>query len=326
MDSAVTDSVLTGSGSLPPQVFAVTGATGYLGSRLARRLHQRGHTVVVLKRSRSNVARIADILPDLRSYDVDVQPVDAIFEKQRYSCLLHCATDYGRTTGSRPSVIDANLVLPLRLLDAAIRHGTPFFVNTDTVLDTRVSDYSLSKRQFREYLAKASASICGINVAIEHFYGPADDASKFVGGMVRRLLAGDARIGLTPGAQLRDFVYIDDVVAAFEKILEHNITSPQPAVSGPVAGDALRCYEVGSGSTVSIREFMTTLCRLAGREHGVLEFGAIQYRENEVMHSQARVAPLLSLGWKPQVGLEEGLWRTLVDEQLRMRSARQCAI
>jgi nucleoside-diphosphate-sugar epimerase len=307
-----------------PRTFAITGATGYLGSHLTRRLHQRGDKVVVLKRSGSNIARIADILPELSSYDLDVQPLDAIFEEQQFTCILHCATNYGRKAVSRTSIIEANLVLPLRVLEAAIQHGTPFFVNTDTVLDKRVSAYSLSKRQFRDWLTTLSASICGINVAIEHFYGPADDTTKFVGEMVHRLLEGDSRIALTPGEQLRDFIYIDDVVDAFATILEHTVTTLPASGLQETSADSLLCYEIGSGQPVSIREFMTTLRRLARREHVALEFGVIPYRDNEVMYSQARIGPLLALGWKPRVNLEEGLRRTIASEQLQLRSEHSC--
>lgn len=306
------------------QTFAITGATGYLGSHLTRRLHQCGHRVVVLKRSRSNVARIADILPDLASYDIDVQPFDAVFKDQRIACILHCATDYGRKDVSRASIIEANLVLPLRLLETAIQHGTPFFVNTDTVLDKRVSAYSLSKRQFRDWLATLSTAIHGINVALEHFYGPGDDATKFVGEMVRRLLAGEPRIALTRGEQQRDFVYIDDVVDAFALILEHHVKPLPPAGPSEPSTASLACYEIGSGQAVSIREFMTVLRRLAGQLHVALDFGAIPYRDNEVMYSQARIAPLLSLGWKPRVSLEDGLRRTVASEQSRIRSEYRC--
>lgn len=301
------------------QTFAITGATGFLGSHLARRLHQCGHKIVVLKRTRSNVSRIADFLPGLVSYDIDVQPFDTVFEEQRITCILHCATDYGRKDVSRASIIDANLVLPLRLLEAAIQHGTPYFVNTDTVLDKRVSAYSLSKRQFREWLATLSTSIHGINIALEHFYGPGDDATKFVGEMIRRLLAGDARIALTPGEQQRDFVYIDDVVDAFTMILAHHVNPLLPAGPSEPSRDALRCYEIGSGQPVSIREFMTTLRRLAGQDHVALDFGAIPYRENEVMYSQAMISPLMALGWKPRISLEEGLRRTVASEHTRIR-------
>lgn len=320
-----TDSSITARRLLQPQTFAITGATGYLGSHLARRLHQLGHKVVILKRARSNIKRIADIVQDLTSYDIDAQGLGAVFEGQEYTCILHCATDYGRKDVSLASIIDTNVIFPLRLLEAAIQHNTPFFVNADTALNTQVSAYALSKGHFRDWFARHSSSICGINIAIEQVYGPGDDATKFIGKMVRQLLTGESCIALTLGEQRRDFVYVDDVVDAFMTILQHHIVA-LPLGDGPrkASMGSLSCYEVGAGEPVSIRDVMTTLCRLTGRQEDALKFGAIPYRDYEVMYSQPQMAPLLALGWRPQVALEDGLRRVVVSEQIRIQRGHQC--
>lgn len=298
------------------QTFAITGATGYLGSRLARRLHEAGHRVIVLKRSTSDVRRIADLLPLLSSFDIDREPLDTPFANYSCTCVLHCATDYGRKSVSSASIIEANLLLPLRLLETAVEHGTPFFVNTDTVLDKRINDYSLSKRQFREWLEALAGSIQGINIALEHFYGPGDDRTKFVGEMVARMLRGDRSISLTPGEQLRDFIHIDDVVDAFMCILAHHVATRSSTPSQTSSPGSVINYEVGSGQPISIRRFMTLLHQIAARADVSLDFGAIPYRPNEVMHSRAQVAPLMKLGWMPRVSLEDGLRQTIAHEKM----------
>jgi nucleoside-diphosphate-sugar epimerase len=278
--------------------------------------------VVLLKRSVSNTRRIADLLPELATYDVDRQPLSLAFEHHAIDCLLHCATDYGRKATSTNSIIEANLRLPLALLELAVEHAVPSFVNTDTLLNKRVNFYSLSKRQFREWLSEFSTSILAINVAIEHFFGPGDDQTKFVSAMIDRMLRGDRSIDLTAGEQLRDFIFIDDVVEAFVRLIEHHVVQRAPAMSD--GRNRLLHYEVGSGRPVSIREFMSLLRDLSERTDLSLNFGALPYRQNETMHSVADIAPLRTLGWSPQTELEEGLRRTLEAEKRQREGKRLC--
>ena len=148
----------------PHLTICITGGTGYLGCRLIRSLMTQGHRVVLLKRSFSNTSRLTSLLSSITAYDVDIQPLDMVFRQHAIDCVLHCATDYGRKDSPRSSIIEANLLLPLRLLEQATEHGVRAFINTDTLLDKRVNAYSLSKRQFREWLETFSSHIDAINV------------------------------------------------------------------------------------------------------------------------------------------------------------------
>jgi len=65
-------------------------------------------------------------------------------------------------------------------------------------------------------------------------------------------------------------------------------------------------FDVGSGHAVSIRKFVEAVHRItASKTH--LAFGALPYREGEVMLSEANIDPLLELGWTCLIGLDEGL-------------------
>jgi predicted glycosyltransferase involved in capsule biosynthesis len=70
--------------------------------------------------------------------------------------------------------------MPLQLLELGKKTRVNCFINTDTILDKRVSYYSLSKNQFREWLELYAKEMICLNVALEHFYGPYDDNTKFV--------------------------------------------------------------------------------------------------------------------------------------------------
>lgn len=279
----------------------VTGATGYLGSHLTRRLRSAGHRLIVAKRSTSRIDRIADILPELETFDLDRGDLSALFARERLDLVLHCATDYGRKQLPPSRIIEANLVLPLRLLELSVESGVRTFVNTDTILDKRVSHYSLSKRQFSEWLSAFSVKMTGLNVSLEHFYGPGDDDTKFVSRMVSDIVAGVARIALTPGEQKRDFIYIDDVADAFMRLIHH----------ADALGAGFHRFEVGSGRAIPIKELVTLIARLAGNATTRLDFGAVPYRDQEIMESRVDIAPLKKLGWAPRVALDDGIRRTI---------------
>lgn len=287
----------------------MTGATGFLGSALLTRLLDipGKHEVTILKRSFSDTRRIAAALPLVRSFDLDRQPLEEAFRDQQYDCVLHCATNYGRQEGeaARSNMIETNLLLPLRLLELGASHGIRHFVNTDTLLDKRVSPYALSKRQFREWLKHFAELIGTTTVSIEHFYGPDDDPKKFVAYIVQSMLAQAPSLALTPGEQLRDFIFIDDVVSAFEHILD--------ALQGQRTGYVE--YEVGTGNTISIRDFVSLAKQICGNQTTVLDFGAVAYRPNEPMTVKVDTSRLAATGWQPRIGVEEGLRRTFEFEK-----------
>lgn len=283
-----------------------TGGTGYLGSRLLRALvHGPYQRVTVLVRKTSHLGRIADLLSFVDCVEVEECRFPELIETRGIDTIVHCATSYGRNSVPRPDIVDANLVLPLRLLEAASRvsHRVSF-INTDTMLDKRISVYSMSKKQFRDWLEVYSDSGACINVALEHFFGPGDDPSKFVTFVVQALLRGDARIALTAGHQQRDFVYIDDVVDAFLRILEF----ARGAKSGFFE------FQIGRGNPMSIREFVGHAKRLCGNTTTVLDFGALPDRPNEVLCVDVDTDRIRELGWVPAFDIEHGL-RCMIEKE-----------
>ncbi len=288
-----------------PRTILLTGSTGFLGSNLLRALVNSDYLVIILKRSGSDTSRIDQIKDRVLSFDCDLITLESIFAAHSIDIIIHCATNYGRGEKEPCVLLEANLFLPLTLLELGRRNGVRCFINTDTILDKRVSWYSLSKCQFKEWLKLYATSMTCINVALEHFYGPCDDRTKFVTFIIRNLMENVERIPLTPGVQKRDFIYIDDVVEAFSRIIGQSLS----------LGCGYFSYEIGSGQAVRIKDFVAQVKSIVGESSTILEFGALPYREHEVMESHVDTRAIRELGWEPAISLEEGLRRTIAAER-----------
>lgn len=283
----------------------VTGATGFLGSHLLKALLHDGHEVAILKRSFSNTWRIKDIVGQLISYDLDKCKLDEPFKRQgNFDAVIHTATSYGRKEETIREIATINTLFPLELLETASSFQTPIFINTDTVLNKCLNAYSLSKKHFMEWgkYYAFQRNVQFVNIKLEHIYGPKDDTSKFTTFIIKSCLDNVPEINLTLGEQKRDFIYIDDAVDAYIRILRRNNL------------ERFQDYELGSGKTVSIREFVETVHQMA-HSRTVLNFGAIPYREEETMESKADIKALMKIGWMPQFGLSDGIKACLADEE-----------
>ena len=286
----------------------ITGGTGYLGSHLVKDCIAGGHRVAILKRRASPLVRLHGYESRISMFDLDQGGLgDALRADGGVDAIIHTATAYGRRGENWREVFATNTDLPLRVLSAAIDQGVKLFINTDTVLDPFVNPYALSKTQFREWgqLLARDGATCFVNLRLEHFFGPKDDPTKFTTHVIRSCIENRPRLELTVGEQIRDFIYIDDVVSAYRAVLDKHLF----ACSGYLH------YDVGSGVAVSIRSFVETIHRLS-TSTTILDFGAVPYRENEAMYSQADTAALRSLGWMCVTMLDDGIRKTIEGESV----------
>jgi nucleoside-diphosphate-sugar epimerase len=280
----------------------VTGATGFLGSHLVRALVSAGSEVFILTRSTSNRARIADLMERLRAYEASDEGIEALFaEHAPFDAVLHTATAYDRNGEPFRNILDANVRYPLKLMECAAKTGTAVYINTDTFSSGSLDilpGYHLTKKQFTEWgkMMAETGRIRFLNVKLEHLYGPNDNPDKFVSYVIRSLLADIPELALTPGQQKRDFIYVDDAVAAYLTLL-HRL----PEIESPY-----REYSLGTGTATSIRAFVERAHAVTCSKT-VLRFGALPYRAGEIMFSQGRPEALQALGWSHRIGLEEGI-------------------
>lgn len=290
----------------------VTGATGFLGSRLTRAFVNSGVDVVVLKRQASQLDRLSDLVGRLEFHTISNEGIAAAFcDTKRCDAVIHAATCYGRGSESWSDLNEANVSFPLRLLEKSLEHEVGIFLNIDTALEANVSAYALSKRQFVDWgwmAAMNNDSFRFINARLEHIYGPGDDRGKFVTALIHQCLANTKQIPLTEGMQKRDFIHVDDVVSGVTHLL-------QAAHKGQISVGPSE-FDIGSECTITIRAFAELVHKLCD-SHASLAFGVVPYRTNECMESVPNTQPLKSLGWTSRIALEEGLMNTINMERHR---------
>ena len=283
----------------------LTGPTGFLGTHLLRALVENNHMVIGLKRRNSNISKFSNIKGQVSFFDIE-DGLEHLFNQCRnIELVIHTATCYGNKGKPLSEILKTNVLLPLHIMELASLHKNCTFINTDTFFCKAedgyayLAEYIVTKKLFYQlgthYALKNNCSF--INIRLEHMYGPGDGPEKFIPSILRKMMNHIPEITLTLGEQVRDFVYIDDVVNAYIKIINSRKTMENRGVS---------YFEVGGGMVHSIKDFVTIAHTMIKSKSNLL-FGVLSYRENEIMYSKANVENLLRLGWQNNINLEMGL-------------------
>lgn len=293
----------------------ITGATGFLGSNLVKNFVNKRYKVIILKRSTSDIYRINEVFDKVISYDVDSVSIQQAFIENDIDVVIHTACNYGRSNESLTKIVQTNILFGLEVLESSIKFSTDTFINTDTfsntnfVLQKHLNVYARTKKQFVEWLQMKSTEIQLINMKLEHMYGPEDNITKFVPWVISQLRSEVEEIKLTKGIQKRDFIFVDDVVSAFEMVLNNKLK-----LSGYTE------FDTGTGILISLKEFVKKIKSvyeaIEGNTTTRLNFGAIPYKDDEMMSVNTNNKKLLELGWEPLIGVEEGLRKIIVNKNL----------
>ena len=237
------------------QTILVTGATGFLGSHLLKSLNADGFDVIVIKRSFSNVCRIEQFLnkPNIKFYDIDKTNIERVFSDNKINAVIHCAVDYGKNTSEIYDILNSNLMFPVKLLDLCVKYSVSLFINTDSYYNkddipfSYTYHYPMSKKSLVLWLKYFSKQIKIANVILEHVFGEKDNESKFVPQMINRIAyKKETHIDLTKGEQYKDFIYVEDVVNAYMKILEYSENNYFELIN----------FNVGTGEKVCLKDFV----------------------------------------------------------------------
>ena len=245
----------------------ILGGTGYLGSLMVHSLLKEGHDVLCIIRSESNLNRLSDIAEKITMCKID--DLDKRLNEQKYDWFLNFACKYSRDAPDE-DVFEANYYNPLKLMIKCMKHDIDNIMTIDTGLVRNLNAYSFSKAMLADTLkwyCDQNEKLTVYNIKLENYYGKDEPSDRFLPQTINKLRKNE-KILLTDGRQIRDFIYVQDVVDNLKSLL--------------IKEKRIGLYDIplGTGKGVSIRELITYLKEIIGSE-SELCFGAIEKRKGE---------------------------------------------
>jgi len=318
----------------------VTGAAGFIGYHLSKRLLEKGCEIVGLDNLNDyyEVSLKEDRLKRLVQYDgftfvqaslEDRDRVEKLFEIYRPPRVIHLAAQAGvRYSLENPhAYIDSNVVGFLNILEGC-RHNQVehlIFASSSSVygankaqpfsvqhnVDHPVSLYAATKKA-NELMAHTYSSLYGLPVTGLRFftvYGPWGRPDMAYFSFTRAILQGEPIKVFNYGKMKRDFTYIDDIVEGVVRLVDR-IPEPDPHWEGtnPDPGRSYapyRIYNIGNNKPVELMHFIRVLERALGRE---AEKELMPMQPGDVVETYADIDDLAGdVGFRPATGIEAGL-------------------
>lgn len=320
----------------------VTGAAGFVGYHLCRRLLAQGERVVGLDNLNEyySVRLKRDRLAQLQAQSgfgfeqldlADEAALRGLFGRRRFDAVVHLAAQAGvRYSITHPQAyVQSNLVGFANLLEACRHHGLPplLYASSSSVyganarlpwsvrdnVDHPVSLYGATKKS-NELMAHVYAHLYGLPCTGLRFftvYGPWGRPDMAYFRFTRAILAGEAIEVFNHGHMRRDFTYIDDVVESVVRLCARpaqpdprwDALAPDPATSCA----PYRLYNIGNHAPVSLLDFIATLERVLGAR---ARTRLLPMQPGDVEATYADVDALVrDAGFAPATPLEDGLRR-----------------
>lgn len=284
----------------------VTGATGFLGSPLCRRLRNEGAEIYATSRGAHKDA--GECFRWLQVDLSDISMTRRMLLEIKPDVIFHLS---GLATADRAlelvlPTLHSLLVSTVNLLTAAAEINAPRIVLAGS-LQEPIPDHTEPIPSSPYAAAKWASSAYGrmfcrlyavpvVNLRVFQTYGPGQDIRKLIPYVILALLREQGP-ELSNGTWQADWIYIDDVISGL-------------VAAAQIGNVPERTIDLGSGSLVSVRDIVDHLVRLTG-SRAAPTFGVFPDRPLE----QVRVANVAeaqsALGWTPMVSFSEGLRRTV---------------
>jgi nucleoside-diphosphate-sugar epimerase len=293
----------------------VTGATGFIGSHLTRRLVRRGAEVHVLCRRASDFWRLADVRGRLIAHVVDLRDRRAlrrVATSIRPHDVFHMAAAamHGGVAAPPTEIVATTLLGTVNLVDACDPVAYRCFVHTGDAFEyaprrrpLRPSDtgrprtFEGAVKLVATWYAQRAAGERGRPIAVIRpfsVFGPADDARRLMSRLVAAARAA-APMALSARGVARDWLYVDDLVDLYLAVARRPERTRGRILNG------------GTGRLTTLAELVADLERLVGRRC-VARWGTYPLAPHDRLRWQADISDTVSTcAWRPRTTVARGL-------------------
>ena len=299
----------------------VTGANGFIGSSLVRRLVAEGVTVYAMVRTHADLSRLEGIsgVKVIKVQSFELAELQQSLSKISAEIVFNLAS-YGVNPQDRDpeAMIEGNVNLVARLLLATAQWPLKWFVHTGSCSEyggnpqpnTFISEDMPLQLTSLYGLAKAASVICGNAQALQlgtpfttlrlfGVYGVGEGPHRLIPYLIDRLNRGES-VDLTPGEQVRDLLYVDDAADAFIAAAQSDNL------------DSYAVYNLCSSQPVRIRDAAEAVADAMNAPRNLLQFGKRPYRADEAMWivgDNRRFKDATQ--WQPQIYFTDGIQRMI---------------
>lgn len=294
----------------------VTGGTGFIGGHLVKRLEDFGNEICVIVKRQPQNNNLDASNTFYKPVEIsDYSSIDSVIKRFRPNVIFHLAAI---VTASREfslidKMIEVNLtgttnilrsISELQELEVMINfgsseeYGNQSIELKETVREEPSSPYAIFKLVTTKLCNIFSLiyNLPIITIRPANIFGPGQGLDKFIPYVITKCLNNE-QINMTLGEQKRNFLYVEDFVNAILLIASKERRLEQ-------------IYNVGSDSTLTLKEITETIKRLT-HSNSHINYGAIEYRTNEMMAFEMNIDKIIDLGWKQEYDLIESLKKTI---------------
>jgi nucleoside-diphosphate-sugar epimerase len=283
----------------------MTGGAGFVGRHLADELILRNYEVHFIIRNYSNNVYKDSELRIHHEYDGTYNCLYKIMKNVKPEIVVHLASVFlaEHESSDIEKLFNSNLLFPTMLAEAMAKCGVQRLINTGTSWQYYESDifkpvnlYASTKEAYESILEyyKSRFNWNIISLYLFDTYGPNDERNKIINLLLKNSESKSILL-MSEGLQNIDLVHVYDVCRAFVIAIELLECPPQ---------GFHKKYGVSSSRPVNLRD-LVALCENAWQVELIVEWGAREYREREVMNPWSTYCNLP--GWSPQIDLTQGL-------------------
>lgn len=294
----------------------VLGGTGYLGNRIINALIKADNQVFCICRKDSKSEKKFINEKKVTYIVSDYMVLRDLFKYTKFDCIINASCTYMKNARI-DDVVESNLIFPMRVLSLAVENYYGInsdynnyskiknhndkqlrFISFGTGLPNNFNLYTYTKKQFNRlgHFFSNEYGMEFINLELENYFGENEPKNRFIPSVVEKL-KNNEDIPLTQGEQLRDFVYVNDVINAICLLVNKSQVPPYMDVP------------LGSGDAPSIKELITFIKEIM-KSKSKLQFGKVPLRPNEPS-SYANLAMYNMLGGKIEYSWKDGIKKML---------------